>query len=147
MAADARLRQMTGLEIADYKSRDSRHFVSLDEQSRQFGTVTKTLADGAYDPEDDFSYLYRENIVPGIKTGKNSSVNTGCHPRRESFLAQLYDLDLWNLSVSYGDRWIAESVFLAFKRFFGEHVMAHKFCNMVNELELKVALYNLFASV
>jgi hypothetical protein len=52
------------------------------------------------------------------------------------------DYDSWKEGVGYGKRWIAESVFSAIKRIFGEHVMAHSFCNMVQELKLKASLWN-----
>ncbi len=136
-------KQITGIDITDDKSHDSKHFISLVEQSKQFGNVTKTLADGAYDTKDNFSYLYYDNdILPAIKTRKNSSVVTDCYPRRKSVLAQLYNLDLWKLSVSYGDRWIVEGAFSVFKRMFGEHVTSHKRENMIHELKMKVCLYN-----
>ena len=112
------------------------------EQSKEFGNIIKTLADGAYDTKDCFSYLYHESIIPGIKTRKNSSVSTDCYPRRKAVLAQLFNYELWRNSVSYGDRWIVESVFSAFKRMFGEHVMSHKRENMIHELKMKVCLYN-----
>ncbi len=96
-----------------------------------------------YDTKDDFSYLYHDNITPGIKARKNSSVNTDCYPRRKSVLAQIFNYELWKASVSYGDRWwIVESVFSAFKRMFGEHATSHKRENMVHELKMKVCLYN-----
>ena len=56
MATDVKSKQITGLEITDDHSHDSKSFVSLVEQSKQFGNVTKTLADGAYDTKDNFSY-------------------------------------------------------------------------------------------
>jgi len=61
--------------------------------------------------------------LPAIKVRENSSINTDCYPRRKSVLAQLYNLDLWKIMVSYGDRWFVEGVFSAFKRMFGEHVI------------------------
>ena len=142
VAVDVKSKQITGLEITDDHSHDSKHFISLVEQSKKFGNVIKTLADGAYDTKGDFSYLYHEDIIAGIKTRKNSSVTTDCYPRRKSVLAQLYNLDLWKRTVSYGDRWIVEGVFSAFKRMFGEHVTSHKRENMVHELKMKVCLYN-----
>ena len=142
VAVDVKSKQITGLTITDNKSHDSKSFMSLVEQSKQFGNVTKTLADGAYDTKSDFSYLYHENITAGIKTRKNSSVNTDCYPRRKSVLAQIFNYELWKHSVSYGDRWIVESVFSAFKRMFGEHVTSHKRENMIHELKMKVCLYN-----
>ena len=69
--------------------------------------------------QDNLSYCYYDNeILPAIKVRENSSINTDCYPRSESVLVQLYNLDLWKLSVSYGDRWIVEGVFSAFKRMF-----------------------------
>ena len=142
VAVDVKSRQITGLDITDDRSHDSKSFVSLVEQSKQSGNVTKALADGAYDTKDDFSYLYYEGITPGIKTKRNSSVNTDCYPRRKAVLAQLFNCKLWKSSVSYGDRRIAESVFSAFKRMFGEHVTSHKRKFMIHELKMKVCLYN-----
>ena len=58
VAVDVKSRQITGLEITDDRSHDSKSFVSLVEQSKQSGNVTKAaLADGAYDAKDDFSYI------------------------------------------------------------------------------------------
>lgn len=142
VAVNVKTKQITGLEITDDHSHDSKHFVSLVEQSKKFGNVIKTLADGAYDTKDDFTYLYHEGIIPAIKTRKNSSINTDCYPRRKSVLAQIFNYELWKHSVSYGDRWIVESVFSAFKRVFGEHVTSHKRQNMIHELKMKVCLYN-----
>jgi hypothetical protein len=142
VAVDVTSKQITGVTITDDKSHDSKYFISLVEQSKKFGNVTKVLADGAYDTKDDFVYLYHEDITTGIKTRKNSSVNTNCYPRRKSVLAQLFNYDLWKNIVSYGDRWIVESVFSAFKRMFGEHVTSHKRKNMIHELKMKICLYN-----
>ena len=44
--------------------------------------VIKILADGAYDSKDNFKYLDKLNITPGIKVRKNSSIknNINCIP-------------------------------------------------------------------
>jgi len=42
---------------------------------------------------------------------------------------------------------MAETAFLAFKRLFGEHVMARSFPDMVREMMLKASLYNPFTSL
>jgi hypothetical protein len=60
---------------------------------------------------------------------------------------QLSGFDKWKASVSYGHRWIAESVFSAMKRMFGEYVMARNYQNMVKEMFLKVSLYNMFVTM
>ncbi len=142
VAVDVKSKQITGLEITDDKSHDSKSFISLVEQSKKFGNIITTLADGAYDTKSDFSYLYHEGIIAGIKTRKNSSVKTDCYLRRKSVLAQIFNYELWKHSMSYGNRWIVESVFSAFKRMFGEYVISHKRENMIHELKMKVCLYN-----
>ena len=70
----------------------------------------------------------------------------GCFPRKVAVLQQLSDFDRWKHSVSYGQRWIVETVFPAMKRMFGEYVMARNYRNMVKELFLKASLYNMFAT-
>jgi hypothetical protein len=67
----------------------------------------------------------------------------GCYPRKLAVLQQLSDFDKWKCSVSYGHRWMAETVFSAIKRMFGECVMARNYQNMVKEMYLKVSLYNM----
>ena len=44
----------------------------------------------------------------------------------------------------YDQIWIVETAFSSIKRMFGEHSMAIKFQNMVEEMMLKVSLYNMF---
>ena len=39
-------------------------------------------------------------------------------------------------------RWVVEGAFSIFKRIFGEHVMSLRWANIIQEIRLKVALYN-----
>ena len=52
----------------------------------------------------------------------------------------------WKARIGYGFRWLAESVFSAFKRLFGEHLMALKWDNIVQEVRLKVIQYNIYVN-
>ena len=61
--------------------------------------------------------------------------------RNISVLAQKNDLQKWKDSVSYGQRWIVETVF-SLKRMFGEYVYSIKLKNMMQEMMLKASLYN-----
>ena len=47
----------------------------------------------------------------------------------------------WKARTGYSQRWV-EGVFSMFKRMFGEHVTALKWENILQEIRLKVALYN-----
>jgi hypothetical protein len=50
-------------------------------------------------------------------------------------------------SVSYGKRWIVETVFSSIKRRFGEYVYSVRLKNMKQEMMLKVSLYDKMISI
>ncbi len=81
----------------------------------------KLFADGAYDSNDIFGYREDNGILPCIKVRKNSRVRwkRGTIIRNLSVLAQRNNLQKWKDSVSYGQRWIVETVFSCLKRGFG----------------------------
>ena len=87
--------------------------------------------------------------MPCIKVRKNSRVKwkRGNILRNLSVLAQKNDLREWKDSVSFGQRWIVETVFSSIKRTFGEYVYSVKLKNMIQEMMLKVSLYNKMISV
>ncbi|HXS59297.1 MAG TPA: hypothetical protein VN703_00595 [Candidatus Sulfopaludibacter sp.] len=62
--------------------------------------------------------------MPCIKVRKNARARwkKGKILRNLSVLAQRNDLQKWKDSVSYGKRWIVETVFSCLKRIFGEYV-------------------------
>ena len=145
VGVDVASKKIVSLKITDERSHDAQHLPSLVHQASHHGKVVKVLADPAYDSKNNFSYLYNNDIIPAIKVRKNSSFKSGgCYPRKMAVISQIGNYDYWKDSVSYGKRWIVESVFSVLKRIFGEHVMAHKRQNMEKELQLKVALYNRF---
>src|SRR5215469_12320348 len=76
----------------------------------------------------------------------NNSLN-GNSARNMSVLRQRTNLKRWNCSVSYGKRWMVETVFSCIKRMFGEYVNARKFHNMTKELIIKASLYNMFVAM
>jgi len=83
--------------------------------------------------------------VPAIRVRKNAIPNAmGCYSRKMAVISQKTNYSKWSASVSYGKKWIVESVFSSIKRMFGEEVRAKKRCNMVQELMLKISLYNWF---
>ena len=108
-------------------------------------SVTRTLCDGSYDNNKNFRYLVKNKVQPAIKTRRNSKVGlTNCKARNISVIKQHQNFKKWRNSLSYGHRWIAETVFSSMKRMFGEHVSARKFPNMIKEMFMKASLYNMF---
>jgi hypothetical protein len=118
----------------------------LIENAAENNDVKRVIADGAYDNNENFRYLSDNGIEAAIKVRKNSSADklTDSHPRNIVVLQQLKNFEKWKDSVSYGYRWIAETVFSSIKRMFGECVSARKYSNMVKEMMLKASLYNTF---
>jgi hypothetical protein len=113
-------------------------------------TIGKLFADGAYEGNDIFRYLSADNgILPCIKVRKNARVRwkKGNFLRNLSVLTQRNDLQRWKDSVSYGQRWIVETVFSVIKRMFGEYVYSVRLKNMIQEMTLKTSLYNKMISI
>jgi hypothetical protein len=145
VGVDVETKQVLALKITDEHSHDSKHLKKIVRESAIHGTISKVLMDGAFDSREIFSYLDDRNIIPAIRIRKNAIPNArGCHSRKMAVIEQLADYRKWSASVSYGKRWIVESVFSAIKRMFGEEVRSKKRRNMVQELMLKVSLYNEF---
>lgn len=70
----------------------------------------------------------------------------GCYPRKKAVIEQLTDYRKWCTSVSYGRRLVVESMFSVIKRMFGEEVRSKKKKNMIQEMMLKISLYNRFVT-
>ncbi len=85
-------------------------------------TVGKLLVDDAYDSNDIFRCLADDNgILPCNKVRKNAKVRLkkGHVLRNLSVITQRNDLQRWKDSiVSYGQRWIVETMFSTIKRMF-----------------------------
>jgi hypothetical protein len=102
---------------------------------------------------DIFRYLSADNgILPCIKIRKTAPVRlkTNHILRTLSAMSQKKDLQRWKDSiVSYGKRWIVvEPVFSSIKRMFdGEYVYSVRLKNMIQEMMLKVSLYNKIMSI
>jgi hypothetical protein len=107
--------------------------------------IKSVLADGSYDSNKNFKYLYEKRILPGIKIRKNSITSTkNTNTRNKEVTSQQY-FDRWKKKKrKYGHRWMAETAFSSINRTYGEYICATKFKNMVKEMILKVSLYNLF---
>jgi IS5 family transposase len=146
VAVDIKKKRILSLEITSEEVHDGKMLKNLVDNASENNRVKGVLADGMYDSNNNFRYLSKNHIKPGIKTRSNSKVkSTNCHTRNMSVLRQQTNLKRWKHSVSYGHRWMTETAFSSIKRMFGEHVTARKFSNMVKEIFLKAALYNMFS--
>lgn len=147
VAVDVKKKKIVSLEVTTEEVYDGMMLKKLIENAAaENNNVKRVIADGAYDSKENFRYLFDNDIEAAIKVRKNSSANkiTDSHPRKIVVQQQLKNFEKWKDSVSYGYRWIAETVFSSIKRMFGEYVSARKYSNMVKEMMLKASLYNTF---
>ena len=149
IAVNIRTKEILALEVTDEKVHDGKVMPRLIEhvlKNNEDVKIESTLGDGAYDSNENFKYLQKKKIKPAIKVRKNSTIvslkNNKIRNREVKF--QTRDLIKWKKKRRYGQRWIAETVFSAIKRMFGEYVSATKLKNMIKEMMMKVSLYNLF---
>ncbi len=84
--------------------------------------INSFIADGSYDSNKNFKYLYEKKILPGIKIRKNSITSTkNTYTRnKEATSQQQQYFDRWKKKRKYGHRWMAETAFYSLKRMFGE---------------------------
>jgi hypothetical protein len=72
------------------------------------------------------------------------------HLRNLSIISQKNDLQKWKEDsiVRYGQRWIVvEKVFSSIKQMFGKYVYSVRLKKMIQEMMLKVSLYNKIISI
>jgi len=147
VAVDIKRKRILSLHVTSEQVHNGKVLTELIEDItiKQNKEIDTTIADGAYDNNNNFQILSFKGIKPAIKVRKNSKCRkTNQYQRNNSVQMQKNNLQEWKDSVSYGQRWIAETVFSCIKRMFGEYVTAIRFENMIKEIMLKASLYNLF---
>jgi len=150
VAVDIKSKKILSMKVTDEHVHDSKMLPKLVDKvvKSNEDSIDRLLADGAYDSNDIFRCLSENGIIPCIKVRKNARVRkTGHILRNLSVIDQRNNFQGWKDSVSYGKRWIVETVFSSIKRMFGEYVYSLKIENMKQELMLKASLYNKFMSL
>ncbi len=119
------------------------------------------LADGAYGSRKNVAECYKYDVMPLIRLltsctarGKGAGDKWGRLVRWQlgggpevpvgnlSKEERQENLRYWKSTVGFGSRWIVEIVISAIKRMFGEDVKALKWSNIVQEVKLRIWLYN-----
>jgi hypothetical protein len=153
IAVDVKTKKILSMKVTDEHVHDSKALPGLVDEIIESDDgmipIGKLFADGAYDGNENFKFLADSGILPCIKVRKNARARwkKGNMLRNLSVLGQKKDLQKWKDSVSYGKRWIAETVFSCINRSFGEYVYSVRLKNMIQEMMLKVSLYNKMISV
>ena len=150
LAVDIKKKRILSLHVTSEQVHDGKILPELidDITIKQNKIVNTVIADGSYDSNKNFQILSFKGIKPAIKIRKNSRCRKVNHYLRNKMVKmQKNNLQNWKVSVNYGKRWIAETVFSCIKRIFGEYVTAIRFENMIKELILRASLYNWFQSI
>ena len=155
IAVNIKTKKILSMNVTDEHVHDGKVLSGLVDEvikSDSMISIGKLFADGgAYEGNNIFRYLSDNGILPCIKVRKNARVRwkKGKNILRNlAVIAQRNDLQRWKDSiVSYGQRWIVETVFSSMKRMFGESVYSARLKNMIQEMMLKASLYNKMISV
>ncbi len=119
------------------------------------------LADGGYGSRKNIAECHKRGIRPLIRLltscnakGRGSGDKWGLLVRWQlgggpeepvgslSKEERQENLRYWKSTIGFGIRWIVEIVISAIKRMFGEDVKALKWSNIVQEVKLRIWLYN-----
>jgi hypothetical protein len=134
MAVNIKSIKILSIKVTDEHVHGSKAVLELVENIIKYDDMTKTttiiaigklFSDGTYEGNDIFRYLSTDNgILHYIKVRKIAKVlsKKGHILRNLSAISQKKDLQKWKEDsiVSYGQRWIVETVFSSIKITFGE---------------------------
>jgi transposase len=148
VAFDIKRRKVVAIEITDERVHDSQKAEELVEGAKREAKkegkeVSKVIGDRGYNSHSFFRYLHNEGICAGILVRKGSKVRG--NPLRDEVVRSVRKgKRRWKEEVEYGKRWLVESFFSVFKRWFGEYVVSRKFENIKKEIMFKVGIINMF---
>ena len=137
VAVNIKTKEILALEVTDEKVHDGTILkklinLVLDSQDKKKKKIKSVLADGAYDSNNNFRYLEKKRITPGIRVRSNSIVSIRNNRlRNKKSRLQTKDLLKWKTKRKYGQRWMSESAFSSIQRMFGEYALTTRFQNMV----------------
>ncbi len=122
ISIDEKSKKVVSFRITKGNVHDTKKFGPLVKEAASKYDIDKVYGDKAYDNRNNFNILDKINAEPAIKIRKNASTKSkGCPLRRdEVLLLRKLGYDGWKDLKDAGRRWIAEIVFSAIKRVFGE---------------------------
>jgi len=149
IAVDRKTKKIVEFRVTGSTTADTRKFRPLVKEASKKNKITKVYADTAYDSRVNFNLLDAMNIEPVIKVRRNSIAKAKGSPlrRREVLLFKKLGYEGWKNLKNYGQRWLVEIVFSAFKRVLGEDLVSRRFHAQKIEASLKILLYNKFMTI
>ena len=149
ISIDEKSKKVVSFRITKGNVHDTKKFGPLVKEAASKYDIDKVYGDKAYDNRNNFNILDKINAEPAIKIRKNAPTRSkGCPLRRdEVLLLRKLGYDGWKDLKDAGRRWIAEIVFSAIKRVFGEDLLSKKFSAQKIEAGLKIMLYNKYMAL
>jgi len=149
IAVDKKTKKIVEFRVTGSKTADTKEFSPLIKNASKKNKITKIFADTAYDSRVNFNLLSDMKIEPVIKLRRDSNTKAKGSPlrRREVLLFKRLGYEGWKITKDYGQRWLVEIVFSAFKRVLGEELFSRKFSAQKIESSLKILLYNKFMAI
>ena len=151
VAVDVKSKQVISLHLSPGSQHDTQFFDVLVKKASERVKISKVLADCGYDSNKNHAILKRKRIESGILPRLASGLPWSREPtpgaRASVVLRWRADPERWKDEVGYRQRQSVESYFAAFKRIFGECVQNGRWENVLEELYLKVWLYNLWQNL
>src|SRR5215831_12951401 len=87
VAVDIKKKRILSLEVTSEEVHDGKILKKLVDDASENNKVKRVLADGMYDSNNNFRYLSKNHVKPGIKTRSNSKNNkTHCHSKNMSVI-------------------------------------------------------------
>ena len=141
VAVNIKTKEILALEVTDEKVHDGKVMKNLVEgvlNNNHNIKIKSFIGDGAYDSNENFTYLQKKRIQPIIKVKRNSIISSKNNKiRNREVKFQTKDYHKWKKKRKYGQRWMVETAFSSIKRMFGEYASATRFQNMVKEMTMK----------
>jgi IS5 family transposase len=137
IAYEAKSKKIVEFKVTDERGQDCKEGLEMlkelyEKTKRSNKRIRKVIADAGYDTHEIFNYLSERYISAVIKLRRNLS----------RIIRYMRDSGgNWSRELGYNKRWLIESFFSSYKRFFGEHVNSIK-----KEIFFKLLIMNSFYS-
>lgn len=148
IGVDTRTQELVAAIITDEKTADSTVLPRIIESAPK--SVTRVVADGAYDSSKCREFLHNRGIQDCIPPRKNAKVKGTAETKERDFAIEIGALvggdkegiNLWKSISGYHTRSLVETAFSRLKRMFGDKVKSKKFENISSETIFRCYVLN-----
>jgi len=119
IAYEAKSKKIVEFKVTDERGQDCKEGLEMlkelyENTKRSKKRIREVIADAGYDTHEIFNYLSERYISAVIKLRRNLS----------RIIRYMRDSGgNWSRELGYNKRWLIESFFSSYKRFFGEHIV------------------------